>query len=155
MANSANPTQSEAVLVSSRAGRAVTARATSGDRTRRSIRTKAVSSTAATTSSTIVRGAPHICAAAGIGRRTFFRYFATKDDVLTEPAREMAERVAAAIASAPEGAPDPAVLRHALTEIASYALDPRARLRQLTEVMESSAGVRLPPLAPPSAAGLP
>ena len=28
-----------------------------------------------------------ICEAAGIGRRTFFRYFATKDDVLTEPAR--------------------------------------------------------------------
>jgi AcrR family transcriptional regulator len=26
-----------------------------------------------------------ICEAAGIGRRTFFRYFATKDDVLAEP----------------------------------------------------------------------
>jgi AcrR family transcriptional regulator len=88
-----------------------------------------------------------ICAAAGIGQRTFFRYFATKDDVLTEPAREMAERVAAAIASAPQDMPDPAALRHALTEIASYALDHRARLRQLTEVMKSSAGIRLSPLA--------
>ncbi len=88
-----------------------------------------------------------ICAAAGIGQRTFFRYFATKDDVLTEPAREMAERVAAAIASAPQDMPDPAVLRHALTEIAAYALDHRARLRQLAEVMKSSAGIRLSPLA--------
>jgi hypothetical protein len=33
-----------------------------------------------------------ICEAAGIGRRTFFRYFAIKDDVLTEPAREMTVR---------------------------------------------------------------
>lgn len=88
-----------------------------------------------------------ICAAAGIGQRTFFRYFATKDDVLTEPAREMAERVAAAIASAPQDMPEPTVLRHALTEIAAYALDHRARLRQLTEVMKSSAGIRLSPLA--------
>jgi len=88
-----------------------------------------------------------ICAAAGIGQRTFFRYFATKDDVLTEPAREMAERVAAAIASAPQDMPDPTVLRHALTEIAAYALDHRARLRQLAEVMKSSAGIRLSPLA--------
>jgi hypothetical protein len=33
----------------------------------------------------------------------------------------------------------------ALTEIASYALTHRARLRQLTEVMKSSAGIRLTP----------
>ena len=54
-----------------------------------------------------------ICEAAGIGRRTFFRYFATKDDVLTEPAREMTARVVAAITSAPAGMPEPLVLRHA------------------------------------------
>jgi AcrR family transcriptional regulator len=88
-----------------------------------------------------------ICAAAGIGRRTFFRYFATKDDVLSEPAREMAARVAAAITSAPEDMPEPQVLRHALTEIASYALTHRARLRQLAEVRKSSAGMRSSPLA--------
>jgi hypothetical protein len=39
------------------------------------------------------------------------------------------------------------VLRHALTEIASYALAHRARPRQLAEVMKSSAGIRLSPLA--------
>jgi AcrR family transcriptional regulator len=80
-----------------------------------------------------------ICDAAGIGRRTFFRYFATKDDVLTEPAREMAAQVAAAIASALEDMPEPLVLRQALTEIASYALTHRARLRQLTAVIKNSA----------------
>ena len=88
-----------------------------------------------------------ICAAAGIGQRTFVRYFATKDDVLSEPAREMAARVAAAIESAPPDMPEPEVLRHALTQIASYALEHRARLRQLAEVRKSSAGMRTSPLA--------
>ena len=87
-----------------------------------------------------------ICDAAGIGRRTFFRYFATKDDVLTEPAREMAARVAAAITAAPAGLPEPQVLRQALTEIAAYALSHRARLHQLAEVRKASADIRWSPL---------
>ena len=87
-----------------------------------------------------------ICDAAGIGRRTFFRYFATKDDVLTEPAREMAARVAAAITAAPAGMPEPQVLRQALTEIAAYALSHRARLHQLAEVRKASADIRWSPL---------
>ena len=86
-----------------------------------------------------------ICDAAGIGRRTFFRYFATKDDVLTEPAREMTDRVAAAIAAAPPGLPEPAVLRGALTEMADYALAHRTRLRQLAEVASTSV-IRWSPL---------
>ena len=87
-----------------------------------------------------------ICDAAGIGRRTFFRYFATKDDVLTEPAREMTARVAAAITSAPAGMPEPQVLRTALTERAAYALSHRTRLRQLAEVRKTSADIRWSPL---------
>jgi AcrR family transcriptional regulator len=86
-----------------------------------------------------------ICRAAGIGRRTFFRYFATKDDVLTEPAREMTAQVAAAITAAPADMPEPAVLRNALTEIASYALTHRARLRQMAEVRQTSVTVRWSP----------
>ena len=87
-----------------------------------------------------------ICDAAGIGRRTFFRYFATKDDVLTEPAREMTARVAAAITAAPADLPDPVVLRTALTEMAAYALSHRTRLRQLAEVRQTSADIRCSPL---------
>ncbi len=87
-----------------------------------------------------------ICDAAGIGRRTFFRYFAAKDDVLTEPAREMTARVAAAITSAPADLRDPVVLRAALTEMAAYALSHRTRLRQLAEVRQASADIRLSPL---------
>ena len=87
-----------------------------------------------------------ICAAAGIGRRTFFRYFATKDDVLTEPACEMTARVVAAIAAAPADMSEPQALRHALTETAAYALTHRARLHQLAEVRRTSADIRWSPL---------
>jgi AcrR family transcriptional regulator len=87
-----------------------------------------------------------ICDAAGIGRRTFFRYFATKDDVLTEPARQMATRVAAAITSAPAGLAEAQVLRQALMEIAAYALSHRTRLHQLAEVRKASADIRWSPL---------
>ena len=87
-----------------------------------------------------------ICDAAGIGRRTFFRYFATKDDVLTEPAREMTARVIAAITSAPADMSEPQVLRHALTEIAIYALSHRARLHQLAEIRRTTADNRWSPL---------
>jgi len=87
-----------------------------------------------------------ICEAAGIGRRTFFRYFAAKDDVLTEPAREMTARVAAAITSAPADMPEPQVLRHALAEIATFALGNRGRLRQLADVRRTSADIRWSPL---------
>jgi AcrR family transcriptional regulator len=83
-----------------------------------------------------------ICAAAGIGRRTFFRYFATKDDVLTEPAREMTACLAVAITSAPAEMPEALVLRYALTEVAAYALSHRTRLRQLAEVRRTSADIR-------------
>ena len=87
-----------------------------------------------------------ICDAAGIGRRTFFRYFATKDDVLTEPAREMTACAAAAIAAAPPGLPEPVVLRGALTELAAYVLSHRIRLRELAEVRRTSADIRWSPL---------
>lgn len=87
-----------------------------------------------------------ICDAAGIGRRTFFRYFAAKDDVLTEPAREMSARVAAAISSVPADLPDSLALRAALTDMAAYALSHRTRVRQLAEVRQTSADIRLSPL---------
>ena len=58
LANRANPTHSEAMLVRSRAGLALAAMSTSGEATLRSISTNTASRTAATASSPIVRGAP-------------------------------------------------------------------------------------------------
>jgi AcrR family transcriptional regulator len=64
-----------------------------------------------------------ICAAADIAPRTFFRYFPTKDDVLAEPSRVMADRMADEIAAAPEGLDDAAVLRRALRRLGEYVVE--------------------------------
>ena len=58
LANSAKPTQSEATLVSSSAGRALVTMSTSGEAIRRSTSTNAASSTTASTSRPIVRASP-------------------------------------------------------------------------------------------------
>jgi AcrR family transcriptional regulator len=72
-----------------------------------------------------------ICAAADIARRTFFRYFDSKEAVLDEPIHQMTDRVVASIAAAPAAWGDGQVLRAALTESAGYAL---AHLEQLAVV---------------------
>ncbi len=86
-----------------------------------------------------------ICEAANIGRRTFFRYFATKDDVLTEPAREMGLRVAEIITLAPREEPDGSVIRRALISNVDYALHNRDRLRQIVDLLHSSANASWSP----------
>ena len=58
IANSAKPTQSDAMLVSSRAGRALLTTSTSGDAVRRSTAMKTTSATSETASSPSVRGSP-------------------------------------------------------------------------------------------------
>jgi AcrR family transcriptional regulator len=88
-----------------------------------------------------------ICTAANIGRRTFFRYFASKDDVLAEPAREMTSRVAESIAAAPASSSDGRVLRAALAQAATYALQNRDRYRELSHAMRTGAGIDRAPLA--------
>ena len=80
-----------------------------------------------------------ICAAADIAPRTFFRYFPTKDDVLVEPARDMADRVAGFIADAPSGLGDAEVLRLALHQLGEYVLTQRARLETFLRVAAASA----------------
>ena len=79
-----------------------------------------------------------ICAAADIARRTFFRYFDSKEAVLDEPIHQMTDRVVASIAAAPAAWDDGQVLRAALTESASYALDHLEQLGLVHKIIARS-----------------
>lgn len=63
-----------------------------------------------------------IAAAAGIGRRTFFRYFASKNDVVWGRFAEGLDRLRADLAATPPDQPLPDVLRTAI--VAFNALPP-------------------------------
>ena len=86
-----------------------------------------------------------ICAAADIGRRTFFRYFASKEDLLIEPIRDMAGRLTAAIAAAPAALSDEQALRLALTELAEYTLNHREYLVELVTVLRNARTAHISP----------
>jgi AcrR family transcriptional regulator len=86
-----------------------------------------------------------VCAAAEIAPRTFFRYFPTKEDLLAEPARRMAERVSAAIAAAPADLDDAEVLIRSLRELGEYVVAQGERLAVFFQVARTSAAVRSNP----------
>ncbi|MFT4088363.1 MAG: TetR family transcriptional regulator [Gordonia sp. (in: high G+C Gram-positive bacteria)] len=79
-----------------------------------------------------------ICAAAEVSPRTFFRYFATKDDVLAEPTREMYSRLVEAIGSAPNDLDDAAVLARAFTDLGDHVIGNRERLLTFVRITGST-----------------
>jgi AcrR family transcriptional regulator len=76
-----------------------------------------------------------IAAAAGMSRRSFFRYFPSKEDVVFGEAGDVAERVAEAIRDRPAGEAAWACLRAVLREWqdATHAAQPDLRTLQLIE----------------------
>jgi AcrR family transcriptional regulator len=85
-----------------------------------------------------------ICTAADIGRRTFFHYFPSKEDLLDTPVRQMTARLTAALDQAPPSATDGQALRAALADLARYALAHRDQLELYRRIISTSATLRLP-----------
>jgi AcrR family transcriptional regulator len=85
-----------------------------------------------------------ICEAADIGRRTFFHYFPTKEDLLGAPAQEMAVRLTAVLAQAPPAATDAQALREALFDLARYTLATRDRFVLYRRILVTSTTLRVP-----------
>lgn len=85
-----------------------------------------------------------ICAAADIGRRTFFHYFPSKEDLLSSPVREMTARIISALGQVPPAATDSQALREALSDLAHYVLAHRGRFVLYRRIIATSASLRLP-----------
>lgn len=84
-----------------------------------------------------------ICAKAEIAPRTFHRYFASKEDVVAEPVRQMTALTTEYIAAAPPGDDDRAVLRAAMTRLAEFVVERRELLTALRTVAQNSAHLRV------------
>ncbi len=82
-----------------------------------------------------------IAARAGVSRRTFFRYFASKDDLLAQGIDEFREVVRRALDSCPAGRPVIELFRTTVVQAASEAAsDPRAR--DYMRILRASPGAR-------------
>ncbi|HTZ26123.1 MAG TPA: TetR family transcriptional regulator [Streptosporangiaceae bacterium] len=71
-----------------------------------------------------------LAAAAGISRRTFFRYFSSKADALMAGFDADVERLRAVLADSDPGLPLMEAIRNAVVEVNDYHADDLARLRQ-------------------------
>jgi AcrR family transcriptional regulator len=83
-----------------------------------------------------------IAAAAGISARTFFRYFATKDEVILDYEHRLHERLLAALRDRPAGEGGVAALREAY--IATSHVEPgnRARVLLLGRILTQASALR-------------
>lgn len=78
-----------------------------------------------------------IAKAAGISKRTFFRYFATKDDLLGRSVMDYGAVLLAAIRAAPPECTDMEVIHQTLLAGVQYNKQPESRARQLIAISTS------------------
>jgi AcrR family transcriptional regulator len=83
-----------------------------------------------------------IAAAAGVSRRTFFRYYATKDDVVTETSDELAEAMLTAVAERPRDEPPLVAIKRALVPVLEPRLVRTARARTIIRLLRESRSLR-------------
>ena len=82
-----------------------------------------------------------IAAALGMSSRTFFRYYATKDEVLREYRRGLNDALAEAFAAQPPGTPAVAALRAAYVATSHVAAGDRDRVRALGRLLATAPAV--------------
>jgi AcrR family transcriptional regulator len=83
-----------------------------------------------------------IAAAAGTSPRTFFRYFATKDEVVLDYERKLIERLLIALKARPPSEGPVEALRRAYLETSHVEPAERERVLQLGRVLENAPALR-------------
>jgi AcrR family transcriptional regulator len=83
-----------------------------------------------------------IAHAAGVSRRTFFRYYETKEEVIVERAERSGERLYAELLARPLEEPPLLAIRNALQPAIQAAIEDAAFLRWLIRVLREESGVR-------------
>jgi AcrR family transcriptional regulator len=81
-----------------------------------------------------------IATAAGISRRSFHRYFATKDDVLTQALSHIGDKIASELADRPVQEPPWTALRRAFDTL-TVSMSEDLRALPLTRIMLTSSGL--------------
>jgi AcrR family transcriptional regulator len=84
-----------------------------------------------------------IATAAGTSPRTFFRYFATKDDVVLDYERRLKARLVEALRSRPDDEHAVEALREAFKQTARVAPNDRPRVLQHARILRRSPGLRV------------
>jgi AcrR family transcriptional regulator len=83
-----------------------------------------------------------IAAAAGVSRRTFFRYYASKEEVLTETTDELAEAMLEAVAERPRDEPPLVSIERALVPVLESQLALAERSRTIIRLLRESPSLR-------------
>jgi AcrR family transcriptional regulator len=90
-----------------------------------------------------------IAQAAGVSRRSFFRYFTSKSDLLTHGIASYGAALTGAIETSPENSSPAEVLRHIVLQVAQYrAAEPRTRkIMRITAAYPSAREAQLSRIA--------
>lgn len=83
-----------------------------------------------------------IAAAAGVSRRTFFRYFSSKEDVLVETSDDLAEAMLAAMAERPLDEPPLVAIERALVPVLESRIAQTERTRTIIRLLRESRTLR-------------
>jgi AcrR family transcriptional regulator len=83
-----------------------------------------------------------IAEAAGVSRRTFFRYYGSKEEVLTETSDELAEAMLAAMAERPRDEPPLLAIKRALVPVLEPRLVLTGRARTIIRLLRESRTLR-------------